>query len=42
MLAESAVETVKVNTGFFAKLVAFFKGLFGSLPVIVQTIKETL
>ena len=24
--------TVKVNTGFFAKLIAFFKGLFGSLP----------
>ncbi|MBR4728509.1 MAG: leucine-rich repeat protein [Clostridia bacterium] len=40
--AESSVETVKVNTGFFAKLVAFFKGLFGSLPVIVQTIRETL
>ena len=26
-------ETVKVNTGFFAKIIAFFKGLFGSLPV---------
>ncbi len=23
---------VKVNTGFFAKLIAFFRGLFGSLP----------
>ena len=42
VLAESEIETVKVNTGFFAKLIAFFKGLFGSLPVIAQTIKETL
>ena len=42
VLAESEVETVKVNTGFFAKLVAFFKGLFGSLPIITQAIKETL
>ncbi|MBQ6266891.1 MAG: InlB B-repeat-containing protein [Clostridia bacterium] len=41
VLAESEVETVKVNTGFFAKLVAFFRGLFGKLPVIVQTVKET-
>ncbi len=24
--------TVTVNTGFFAKIIAFFKGLFGSLP----------
>ena len=36
VLAESEVETVRVNTGFFAKLIAFFKGLFGSLPVIAQ------
>ena len=36
VLAESEVETVKVNTGFFAKLIAFFKGLFGALPVIIQ------
>ena len=42
VLAESEVETVKVNTGFFAKLVAFFKGLFGNLPVITQAIKDTL
>ena len=42
VLAESEIETIKVNTGFFAKLIAFFKGLFGRLPVIVQTIKETL
>ena len=32
--AEAVTEevTVKVNTGFFAKIIAFFKGLFGSLP----------
>ena len=39
VLAESEVETVKVNTGFFAKLIAFFKGLFGSLPVIAQRLR---
>jgi len=32
----SETESVKVNTGFFAKLVAFFKGLFGSLPDLKQ------
>ncbi|MBQ6267107.1 MAG: leucine-rich repeat domain-containing protein [Clostridia bacterium] len=42
VLAESEVETVNVNTGFFARLVAFFRSIFGSLPVIVQTAKETL
>lgn len=42
VLAESEVENVQVNTGFFAKLIAFFKGLFGSLPVITQAIRETL
>ena len=26
-------ETVTVNTGFFAKIIAFFRGLFNSLPV---------
>ena len=26
-------ETVTVNTGFFARIIAFFRGLFGSLPV---------
>ena len=35
-LAESGVETVKVNSGFFARLKAFFRGLFGRLPVIAQ------
>ena len=42
VLAESEIENVQVNTGFFAKLIAFFKGLFGSLPIITQAIKETM
>lgn len=33
---ESPVETIKVKHGFFDKLIAFFKKLFGSLPVIYQ------
>ena len=36
VLAESEIETVKVNSGIFAKLIAFFRSLFGKLPVIVQ------
>lgn len=32
----SDIETIKINTGFFAKLIAFFRGLFGKLPVIYQ------
>ena len=36
VLAESDTETVKVNSGFFAKLKAFFQGLFKKLPVVVQ------
>ncbi|MCR4614815.1 MAG: DUF6273 domain-containing protein [Clostridiales bacterium] len=35
-IAESGVETVNVKTGFFAKLTAFFLGVFGRLPKIVQ------
>lgn len=31
-------EQINVNTGFFAKLIAFFKGLFGSLRTITQSI----
>ncbi len=37
VLAQSEIETVKVNTGFFAKLKAFFRSLFGKLPKVVQT-----
>jgi len=36
VLAESETESVSVNTGFFARLIAFFRNLFGSLPVITQ------
>ena len=35
-LAESEIETVKVASGFFARLKAFFRALFGRLPVVVQ------
>ncbi len=34
LVNESQVENVKVNTGFFAKIIAFFRGLFGSLPTV--------
>ena len=36
VLAESEIETVTVKTGFFAKLKAFFRALFGRLPKEVQ------
>lgn len=36
ILAETEIETVKVKSGFFAKLIAFFLGLFGNLPKIAQ------
>lgn len=35
-LASSMTETVTVKTGFFARLVAFFRNLFHKLPVITQ------
>lgn len=35
-IVASEIENVKVNTGFFAKLIAFFKGLFGLLPDLKQ------
>ena len=41
-LYASDVETVHVNTSFFAKLIAFFRSLFGALPKITQAIKDTL
>ena len=34
--AATDVEKVNVNTGFFAKLKAFFRGLFGLLPKVTQ------
>ncbi len=36
VLAESGVEKVSVKTGFFAKLAAFFRSIFGKLPKVVQ------
>ena len=36
VLAESGVESVQVNSGFFTRLKAFFRGLFGRLPKVVQ------
>lgn len=36
ILAESESENVTVKTGFFAKLKAFFRALFGRLPKVVQ------
>ena len=42
VLAESEVETVKVNAGFFARLIAFVRSLFRRLPVITQAIKKAL
>ncbi|MBR3620017.1 MAG: InlB B-repeat-containing protein, partial [Clostridia bacterium] len=35
----SAEETVTVNTGFFAKIIAFFRSLFRALPVYVDNKK---
>ena len=36
VLAESEIESIKVNAGFFARLKAFFRALFGRLPKVVQ------
>jgi hypothetical protein len=36
VLAQSEIETVNVNTGFFARLIAFFRCLFGNCPKVVQ------
>ena len=37
VLAESQIESVNVKTGFFAKLTAFFRSIFGALPKVVQS-----
>ena len=34
--AESGIEKVNVKTGFFARLIAFFRALFKKLPVVAQ------
>ncbi|MCR4615071.1 MAG: InlB B-repeat-containing protein [Clostridiales bacterium] len=36
LIASSTVENVKVKSGFFAKLKAFFRSIFGKLPKVVQ------
>ena len=36
VLAESEIETVNVKAGFFARLKAFFRALFGRLPKVTQ------
>ena len=38
VLGESQVESVNVKNGFFAKIIAFFKMIFGALPVFTQAI----
>ncbi len=40
VVKESDVETVRVSTGFFARLIAFFRDLFGRLPVYENNIKQ--
>lgn len=35
-IAESKIETVKVNHGLFARIIGFFKMIFGTLPEITQ------
>lgn len=40
VIAESGIEQVNIKTGFWAKLIAFFRNLFRRLPVIVQTIEK--
>ena len=40
VLAESSVEKVTVKTGFFARLKAFFRALFGRLPKEVQEVYD--
>lgn len=41
-LYASEVETVKVKVDFFSRLIAFFRQIFGALPIITQAIEETL
>ena len=36
ILAESQIQTVEVKTAFIEKIIAFFKALFGKLPVLTQ------
>lgn len=36
VLCESGVETVNINTSFFARIIAFFRSLFHKLPEVNQ------
>ena len=36
ILSESRIENVKVSSGIFARIIAFFRNLFGTLPIISQ------
>ena len=36
ILSESGVEKINVKTGFFAKLLAFFRSIFDALPRLAQ------
>ena len=40
VVSSSKEETVTVNTGFFAKIIAFFRQLFGALPVYEDNIRK--
>ena len=40
VLSESEVENINVNTSFFAKLISFFRGLFGNLPVWIDNVEQ--
>ena len=42
VLAESNTETVRIKNSPFAKIIAFFRMLFGRLPVFEQAFKEML
>ena len=37
-LAVSDTQTVHVNAGFFMRLAAFFRALFGALPIVIQSL----
>ena len=40
VIKSTQVEVVKVNTGFFAKIIAFFRGLFNVLPIYEDNSKK--
>lgn len=40
IVAKSETETVSVKVNFFAKLIAFFRGLFHLLPIWIDNVKQ--